>query len=80
MRVFRWSPGFLGYSDLKKTKQTKKEFCLSLLFSLINECLAFYNPFLKRECDFLFSYLFPPRIFGEAKKKVTSEYVRLLLI
>ena len=53
MCVFKWSPGFLGYSDSKKTKQTKAELCLSPLSYLINECLAFYNSFLKWECDTL---------------------------
>ena len=37
MCVFKWSPDFLGYSDLKKkNKQTKQELCLSPLFYLMS--------------------------------------------
>lgn len=77
---FQWvcSNGLQAFWDAVTLKKIK-ELCFSLLFSLINECWPFYDPLLERECDFLL-VSFPSKIFGEYKKKVVSEYVRLLLI
>ena len=59
-------PRFPGIQGLEK-KQNKPNLRLSLLFYLINDCLAFHNSFLKRECDLLVTfYLYG--ILGEDKK------------